>query len=202
MNTSSQSFLRLSCLSLTVLATLAAAGATANAQTHPALATPPPASVDSSSEPYSATIATAVPLLATAASAGLLIVSDSDSVTTAGSVGLLLAPSLGHAYTGHWRGAVIGTVIRAAGVGMVAMSVSNGASALVDTGGQSIGGGSPELFVLGSLITLGGTVYSIMDAPYSAKRANKEHQQLTVTPAPIQGPDSSTGWGAVMQMTF
>ncbi len=188
---------------LAALTALACVATTATAETHRSLAPIPDDPIGETSKPYSETVALAAPLIATAASAGLLVVgaeNDIDDLVVAGAIGLFVGPSLGHVYTRDWGGALIGTGVRAAGVGIVAFGFLE---LLADEDGESKTGIDAGVFVtLGSLTYLGGVIYSIVDAPYSANRANNERQQFTLTPAPIQGPDRSTGWGAAMQMTF
>lgn len=202
MNQSPIATLRILLLTLTMLV---AAGRSAHADYEPLLLAPVATHALGDEEPegpYSASTALVLPVAATAASAGLIYLgssSESKSATTLGLVGLALGPSLGHAYTGHWGGVGLGMGIRAAGAGVAVMSVP------VLLGTRSVET-ALTFAVAGGLVGVAGTAYSIIDAPFSAKRANKKHNQklegLTLTPAPIQGPSQSTGWGAQLAMTF
>ncbi len=189
---------------LAALAALACTVQVASAQSDaPGVApTPPPTNRDA--EPYSEGNAVVAPLVGTAVSLGLAVVGDAkdiDALVLIGSVGVFFSPSLGHVYTRDWRGALIGTGIRAAGVGIFLAGVTVVTSDEENKEGD-IEGGAGLLMGLGALTYLGGAVYSFWDAPGSARRANKKHQDLSVTFAPIQGPNRSTGWGAAMQGTF
>jgi hypothetical protein len=152
-------------------------------------------------KPYSAGIALSLPVAATALSVGLVGLGKSqnwDGASTAGYVGLALGPSLGHIYTGNWQGALIGTGLRVGGAGAGVVGVF-----MMFVGGPSAG---VPFFIGGGIAAVGGTLYNIVDAPFSAVRANKKRQKklerLSLSPAPIQGPSRSMGWGAQLQMTF
>tara|TARA_R110002073_G_scaffold245044_5_gene407560 strand:- start:105166 stop:105777 length:612 start_codon:yes stop_codon:yes gene_type:complete len=191
---------------LATLAVLAVTATSATAQTHPAVAPTNRVSMAPDAQPYSAGIALATPLLLSAASAGVIVVgAESDTAIYAGVIGLLVSPSLGHVYTGDWRGVLIGGGLRLAGTGLVVVGVASAVGnsfGAVDDNDEDDSTNLAGLAILGSLAITAGTLYSIVDAPYSAKRANKQHSAISLSPAPIQGPDKSTGWGTVFQATF
>jgi hypothetical protein len=194
-------------IALLTLAALIGSVTAAAAETHPAVGPGATLSETETVETYSTGIAQATPLLLTAASASAIVVgvsTENELLAYAGVVGVLVGPSMGHVYTQDWRGALIGTGLRVAGTGLV---VAGAAAALGstyaheedDTSGD---GGAAVLMLGGALTFVGGTIYSIVDAPHSAERANKRQGNLSLSPAPIQGPDRSTGWGAMIQATF
>lgn len=193
---------------ITSLAAVVLAIGVATAETRLAPLEPMPAGVDSEvEEPYSATVALALPVLATGASTAVFIAGsagEGDAVDLIGLVGMAVSPSLGHMYTSDWRRVAIGTGLRLGGgvaiVGAVAVSFAN--TDLEDGDGDE--GEIPAVLLgtAGLIGIVGGTIYSIADAPLSAKRANEKARQITLMPAPMRGPSQSTGWGAQMQMTF
>ncbi len=164
---------------------------------------PQPALSESQAEPYSPGIALATPALLTAASVGAFAVGmseDNGNIAFAGLVGMLVSPSLGHVYTGDYRGALIGAGLRVAGTGLVVVGAATALAGAFNAEGQDSDG---DALILGGALTIvGGTIYSIVDAPYSAKRANKKRRNLSLSPAPIQGPNRRTGWGVMMQASF
>lgn len=151
---------------------------------------------------YSAGLALTAPIVATAASVALVSLGsseDSDGLVKMGLVGLAIGPSLGHIYTKDYRGVLIGSGLRIGG----GLAVAAGAAIAVGSSlGAGDGSGAAPLLLVGGAAALGGTIYSIVDAPFSARRANEKHRQMSVTPAPIQGPLHTTGWGANLSMKF
>ncbi len=149
---------------------------------------------------YSTTVATALPLITTAASIGTLLAAaqlDSGGLAVAGFTGVLIGPSLGHIYTGNWKSPLLGVGLRLLGVAVIAYGLGG---ALSDEDGSS--DNISLYYIAGGLIYSGSTILDILDAPASAERGNREASSLSFHPTPILGPDRSIGWGAALQTSF
>jgi hypothetical protein len=57
--------------------------------------------------------------------------------------------------------------------------------------------GAAALMIGGAVVSSASTIYSIYDAPGAARRANARMRarQLTLTPAPVAGPQGTSGLG-------
>jgi hypothetical protein len=139
-------------------------------------------------------------VLGTASGLGLMAAgasTDSGGVTLLGFATILVGPSMGHFYAGeHGRGLAL-TGIRAAGAGVV---VGGAFWLLIDCvaflGTECKGGTGPAIMMAtGSAVVTGATLYSIYDAPRAARRQNARGRRLVLTPAPVVGPDHSSGFG-------
>ena len=54
----------------------------------------------------------------------------------------------------------------------------------------------------GAVLGIGSTVYSIIDSPAAAERHNESRRRFVLTPAPVVGPDRSTGYGVSLAAEF
>lgn len=178
---------------------LAATASTAHAQ---------PAVADDDPE-KSAALALGLSLLGTGAGVAALFaasdVDDGEVLGVAGLAALVVGPSLGHFYAGEPdRG------VRHAAVRLGALATMGAGFALVFSSPCAFGSENecPEtreelgvgIIVAGALLGAGSAVYSIVDAPLAARRTNRA--SLIVTPAPIMGPDRSTGLGLTLATPF
>lgn len=148
--------------------------------------------------------AVAFSLLGTVAGYGTFIggaSSEHDGLAYLGLAGILVGPSLGHLYTGEHRKVWLTGGLR--GLGIVGMGVG-GTIALRDCGlRDSCDSGGPPLFWISAIVTVGATVYSIVDSASSARRVNERRRnRLALTPTPIVGPNQSTGMGMSLSGTF
>lgn len=146
-------------------------------------------------------------LSSTALSVGMLatgLVGDQEELAWLGLIGLTVGPSFGHFYAGDAGRALgqIGLRVGALGVmytGLV-VAVFECGFFIGDSGCRPSGGST--LVVGGLALGVGSVVYSIYDAPRAAKRYNARQQRLTFTPAPIVGPDRTSGLGLQLGGTF
>jgi len=149
-------------------------------------------------EPYNPQIAGLIPWTLTAVSTAAMVlpfISDSDltSAFLFGELSLLVTPSAGHLYTHDWRRAALGMGIRTGGLVLFAKS----AFPLDDD--------NPELPLLfgGLAIFTGGVLYSLIDAPASARRQNKKsRQQLMLAPMIHRDPNGRFQVGAQLGLRF
>jgi len=154
----------------------------------------------SSSPEYSTAIALGLPLAATTASVAVVALSaqlSNETILTAGLVGGVLSPSLGHIYTGSWKPALAGIGIRLV-AGAVAAYGFGGA--LSDEDGSS--DNSATYYVVGSIVFTASAVYELIDSPASAKRANHKQSRLSLQPTPLLGPERSLGWGGALRISL
>ena len=162
-----------------------------------------PAEKDSAdAQPYSASGAVTWSVFGTGVGLGILAVAgtdDSGVMVGAGLMGLTLGPSAGHMYTGDWKRVLLGSGLRATGL----TAAIFGYASMIDEScyGECL---RPRaaLLIGGLAAFAGGTLYSIIDSGYSARRANRAERRLQLTPAPITGPDRSTGMGMMLGGTF
>lgn len=185
-------------LLLLAMAFIVVTGGTVSAQSHaPGASLIPTPETRDTALPYSPGLALTAPIVATAVSVGLTSFAaseDSDTAAVVGLIGLAVGPSVGHIYTRDWTGALVGTGLRTGG----ALTMLWGVAMSINTDSDK---GVP-LMIAGGAAAIGGTLYSIVDAPYSAMRANEKQHSLRIVPAPVQGPLQTTGWGANLGMTF
>ena len=140
-------------------------------------------------------------LLGTAAGAGLLVAgakADSGALGFVGFATVLVGPSLGQFYAGDTRRGLTQTGIRAGGAGlMLGGAIWLLADCFPFFGEEECeGGGGPALLMAsGLVISTTSAVYSIYDAPRAARRQNARARRLVLTPAPVAGPDHSSGFG-------
>jgi hypothetical protein len=143
-------------------------------------------------------------VLGTAAGTGMLIASaQTDSGALSGALGLLglatslVGPSMGHFYAGETGRGVAQIGVRAGGTGLI---VGGAFWLLLECfpflGAECEGGGGPAILMAsGLVVTTGSALYSIYDAPRAARRQNARARRLVLTPAPLVGPDHSSGFG-------
>ena len=113
-----------------------------------------------------------------------------------GVAGMLAGPSLGHFYTRDWKRALIPTGLRAAGLGIAIYGFLGG-----DFSSDSdVTRTNPYLAVGGLLLLVGSGVYSIVDAPRSARRGNRR-SKTTMTLTMTRIPDADGNRVAGLSLT-
>jgi hypothetical protein len=146
-------------------------------------------------------------LTGTLLGAGLLttgIVGDQGELALMGLIGITIGPSFGHFYAGD-NGQAWGQIgLR---VGAMGVMFAGALSALFDCGlfGDSECEPSVITNVLlggGLVLASGSAVYSVYDAPRAARRHNARQQRLMLMPAPITGPDRTSGLGLQLGGSF
>lgn len=188
--------------SLVVISLVVAAPLSARAQ--PGLTEPQPPPVEEAGD-KSPGVALSLALFGTAASyAGLVAAANSGSGELAllGVGGIIVAPSLGHFYAGESGRGVGHSLVRlGAGGAMVAGALVWMEDCWFEE--DCDGGAGPFIVIAGAVVGIGSTVYSIADAPAAAARHNEaRRRRLVLTPAPIVGPDRSTGFGVHVGAQF
>ena len=179
---------------------------TAHAQNNvdaPSLVQLPPAA-DHDREPVSPRVALTLSLLGTAVGYGSFIAGleyDNNGLAFLGIAGIVIGPSIGHIYTGDVRRELVTTSVRGLGVLVTGVgAVMSFSDCLLQSTCNSPG---PALSLAGALVTVGGTIYSIVDSRRSARRANERNERwFALTPAPMLGPDRSMGMGMVASGSF
>lgn len=185
------------CVPLASLALLVSMAASAQADPaallEPVAPSPAPSSAEAV-ERYSAGTALGLAALGTAVGYGAFIgglASDNERLGYVGIGGIILGPSAGHVYTGDFKRALLGVGIRTAGPALLLTAVTTMSGECLFDGNCSLG--TDALIAGGYLLTLGGTAYSLIDAPLSAKRRNGEAER-SISLGPVFGPQS-TGVG-------
>jgi hypothetical protein len=184
------------CVPLACFALLLSMAASAQADPAALVELAPPLPAASLAEPveeYSTGTALGLAVLGTAVGYGAFIgglASENNRLAYVGIGGIILGPSAGHVYTGDLKRALLGVGIRAAGPALFL-------AAIPTISGECLSGncslGTDALIAGGYLLTLGGTAYSLIDAPLSAKRRNAEAGR-SISLGPVFGPHS-TGVG-------
>lgn len=153
-------------------------------------------------------LALALSLLGTGAGVAALFaaseVEDGELVGTLGVAALVVGPSLGHFYAGEPDRGVRHAALRLGAVATMGAGLALFFSSPCAFGSENECPETREdlgltIFVAGALLGAGSAVYSIIDAPFAARRANRA---LIVTPAPIVGPARSTGLGLTLATPF
>ncbi|HEY8144037.1 MAG TPA: hypothetical protein VIG06_15230 [Kofleriaceae bacterium] len=173
-----------------------------------AAAAQPAALTDGDPPEKSPALAFSLSLLGTGAGVAALVaashVDRGEYVGAAGLAVLVVGPSLGHIYAGEPDRGVRHAAVR---LGAVATMVTG--LAVVFSSPCAFGSEQecPEtreeiglgIFVAGALLGAGSAIYSIVDAPLAARRTNRRStSSATLLPAPIIGPDRSTGFGLLL----
>ena len=155
-------------------------------------------------EPYNPQIAGLIPWTLTAVStAAMVIISDSDltSAFLFGELSLLVTPSAGHLYTHDWRRAALGMGIRTGGLVLFVRGVLS--EFAFDDCVQQCDNPLQPLIFGGLAILAGGVLYSLIDAPASARRQNKKsRQQLMLAPMIHRDPNGRFQVGAQLGLRF
>lgn len=141
-----------------------------------------------------------VSLLGTAAGVGLMMAGAKSDTTTLGLVGLatvVVGPSFGHFYAGEAGRGLTQSAVRAGSFGvMLVGGIWLLADCLSLSGEPCDAGPGPALLMAAGLVVgTSSAAYSIYDAPRSARRRNVEARRLVLAPAPMAGPDHSSGFG-------
>jgi hypothetical protein len=151
--------------------------------------------------------ALALSLVSTGLGVALMAATDGDDVGAVGGVGALLAfvgPNVGHLYAGDNTTAAtqIGVRAGASGAAIVGGIWYLFSSCSLGLFGEPGGCDAPPpgaaaLMIGGAVVSGASTVYSIYDAPRAARRTNAKirARQLMLTPAPVAGPDGTSGLG-------
>lgn len=153
------------------------------------------------SGPYSPGTAFTLSLLGTATGYGLLTLAanrESEGLAWAGIAGVMIGPSMGHIYTGESNRAIGHTALRGLGGALMVAGLAFG----LDDSGNGPPANPYVLMTGGFVLHTVMTVYSMADAPRSARRVNRRLQQLEIAPTPIIGPDHSTGVGLTLGGNF
>ena len=157
--------------------------------------------------------ALALSLVPTAVGAGILALAGEHDVGPLGGVAAFLVfagPNFGHIYAGDSTTAMTQVGIRTAASG-VALAGAVWALSSCSLGFfgdpsrcDSPPPGAAALMIGGAVVGTASTVYSIYDAPRAARRFNARMRprQLTLTPAPVAGPDGTSGLGLHMTGRF
>lgn len=124
----------------------------------------------------------------------------SGSQLATGAFLFLTGPSWGHVYAGDYDLAIGGTLLRVAGFVMIAEG--QGRCVPNDDPNGSLDdceheNPMPALAAVGGILVLGTALAEIIDAPFAAKRYNREHA-LSVTPITT----ASRGYGLALSGTF
>jgi hypothetical protein len=182
---------------------LVASPAAAWAQPGQAVSPSPPV-VDS--EEVSPAAAFGLSLAGTAVGWGGLLVAaevDSQALGWVAVGGILVGPSLGHFYAGEVGRGLGHTGIRlGAGAIFVVGAAITVSDCLFTEEGECDGSSGPLVMLGGAALGAGSTIYSIVDAPRAATRANQMRRRLVITPAPVVGPERSTGLGLLVGSSF
>lgn len=144
-------------------------------------------------------VALGLPILSTSLSVVFLF-SGNEALAGTGAVLFVAGPSVGHLYAGESRNAMIHSGVRA--VAAVA-TITGILHLLISPDCDSFDARCPmplgtSLLIFGGFaVGTGSAIYSVVDAPFAARRHNREvrARQLFITPAPMVGPDHSTGLG-------
>ena len=145
-------------------------------------------------------------LLTTGLGVGAMIVgigSDNGALGVAGFTAAVIGPSFGHFYAGEIGRGLTQAGVRAGAaamtVGGVAWAVAGFLDCLSLFGEEAdcspIHLGAPLLIAGGVGLGAGSMIHSIQDSPRAVRRYNAKARQLMLTPAPMAGPDHSTGFG-------
>jgi hypothetical protein len=146
-------------------------------------------------------------LLGTGASVAALVtashVDHGEYLGTAGLATLVIAPSLGHFYAGEPDRGVRHAAVRLGAVAVMATGLALVFSSPCAFGSEQECPETREdvglgIFVAGAALGVGSAIYSIVDAPLAAGRSNRRSTSATLVPAPIIGPDRSTGFGLAL----
>lgn len=166
------------------------------------LVTPAQTLASTSAVPEGKNPATALSLsaLGTAAGVGLMAVglrTDSGELGLLGVITTLVGPNMGHYYAGDTGRGLALTGVRAAGAGVMVVGsfwLLLECFPFPDT--ECEGGTGPAVVMsTGLALVAGSALYSIYDAPRAARRHNARARRLVLAPAPVVGPDQSSGFG-------
>lgn len=190
-----------------VVAAVLAAPLAAAAQ--PGLTDPvaPPPPVDESGD-KSPGLALGLSLLGTTAGYATLFAaadSESDGLWLLGFGGIVVGPSLGHFYAGELGRGVNHSLVRVGAAGVIfAGALVTFADCWGGDEEDSCSGAGPAIMVGGAVLGIGSSLYSIVDSPAAARRHNEARRKhrLVVAPAPVVGPDRSTGYGVALGAQF
>jgi hypothetical protein len=146
------------------------------------------------------TTAFALSVLGTAAGFGMMVAgssTDSDAVSLLGLATTVVGPSFGHFYAGEPGRALTHSAVRAGSVGVMLAGAVLLFVECFSLSGETCepSPGPPLLLATGVVVGAGSAFYSMYDAPRAARRQNTRARRLVLTPAPLAGPDQSSGFG-------
>lgn len=130
--------------------------------------------------------------------------SDNGALGLVGFSAALIGPSFGHFYAGEYGRGLVHTGVRAGAAVMTVAGFWWSVDGFIDclfSSGDEIGCNAnptaPLLLAGGLVLGTGSIVYGIYDAPKAAHRHNARARarQFSIMPAPITGPERSTGVG-------
>jgi hypothetical protein len=181
------------------------------AHAQPQFAPQTPTVYSTSALPDQKSPATALQLsvLSTAAGFGMMAAGsrwDNGAFALTGFAITLVGPNLGHFYAGE-TGRGLGQIgLRVGAVGaMIAGAFWGFAECFALFGEERCETppiGPSALIIGGVVLGTGSTLYSLYDAPRAARRHNARMQRLMLTPAPMAGPDHSSGVGLHLSGRF
>ncbi len=108
-----------------------------------------------------------------------------------------IAPMAGHVYTGEWAQALFGTGIRLIGATVALGGWVAGANCDTSCSGKD----GLAAIAIGLALVAGGTLYSAIDAPRSARRKNSS-LRLTLSPTVVRKLSGDLALGAQAGFSF
>jgi hypothetical protein len=170
---------------------------------------PTPAASASSANQHPKSKASAVGLAVLGTGLGFAMIGAGASgehyvLPAAGAALILVGPSFGYFYAGETRRGLLHAGVR---VGALGMSVGSLVWALHDCSlfwGNSCDDHPVAMLMFFTGLAVGTTsaIYSFADAPRAVERHNAKMRELMLTPAPMAGPDRSTGFGLHLSGRF
>jgi hypothetical protein len=176
--------------------------------TQPPLVAPAQTVASTSAVPEGKSPVTALSLsmLGTAAGVGMMAVgsgTDSGGLGLLGVATIVVGPSLGHFYAGETERGLALTGVRAGGGGVMVAGAFWLLLECFPFLTECEGGAGPAIVMsTGLAVVAGSALYSIYDAPRAARRQNARARRLVLTPAPVVGPDHSSGFGLHLSGRF
>ena len=168
--------------------------------------TPPPSTSADQNGDRSPAVALGLSLGGTAVAYGALFAAaeaDSEALGWVAFGGMIVGPSLGHFYAGEVGRGLGHSGIRLGAAGIfVAGAMVAFSDCFFTEEDECEGSAGPAIMIGGAVLGVGSTIYSIVDAPRAARRANAAKHRVLITPAPVVGPERSTGFGLQLGSTF
>jgi hypothetical protein len=165
--------------------------------------------IPKTTRPYRPGTALSLSLAGSAIGWGTLLVAgltESEALGVIGTTAVVLGPSAGQVYADSFGYGALQAGVRLGGAGLVGGGMWLLGPCIVD---EIFSGGEPEgdycgwanvLLVAGTGVAVAGTVWSVIDAPLAAKRANRR-LELNVLPTRV-GDSTTGGYGVVVMGRF
>ena len=167
---------------------------------------PPPSPSAEQDGDRSPAVALGLSLAGTAVAYGSLFAAaeaDSEALGWVAFGGMMVGPSLGHFNAGDVGRGLGHSGIRLGAAGIFVAGALVAFDDCFFTEEEECDGSAGPLIMLGGgLLGVGSTIYSIVDAPRAARPSNATKQRVLITPAPVVGPDRSTGFGLQLGSSF